>query len=533
MVKHAASSSIPLHARNGSRNSIHAAPRNGAGVGTSSSAATAGGGGGEGQNGHFDVIVCGGGPSGVAAALAAARRGSRTLLVERYGFCGGMATAALVNPFSGHAFHDQLAPVGKRASLIGGIFKEVALALHAGGGFGSVLMDAAFDEELLKRIYDAALVEAGVTVLYHTYLTGVRMAASAGISRIAEITTISRGGGGGAFSADVFVDCSGDGDLAAMAGCPFSVGRAGDGLTQAMTVSFRMANVDKRAMLAAGGMRPARALVEPYFQRALASGELHYPHRNFVHFYDYPRPGVLHFNMTRINRVSGLSAEDLTRAEIEGRRQAFVFGEWLMRNVPWFRNAFIDKVACQVGVRETRHIDGLYTMTMDDIVEARKFPDGITRSRYFIDIHNPTGALDPHQRPNGKGEVRSGFGPPPGDFYEVPYRCLVNAHCANLLVACRALSASHEAAAAVRVMATMHGVGEAAGIAASEAVRRACGVADVSGEWLRSQIPYMSEAPDYGAPWNVEEIFEQKETKVTEMKHEESLTSHSPLCASV
>lgn len=107
-----------------------------------------------------------------------------------------MATAALVNPFSGHAFHDQLAPVGKRASLIGGIFKEVALALHAGGGFGSVLMDAAFDEELLKRIYDAALVEAGVTVLYHTYLTGVRMSASSGIGRIAEITTISKGGGG-------------------------------------------------------------------------------------------------------------------------------------------------------------------------------------------------------------------------------------------------------------------------------------------------------------------------------------------------
>ncbi|AHF92266.1 glucose-inhibited division protein A [Opitutaceae bacterium TAV5] len=480
------------------------------------------------KNRRFDVIVCGGGPSGVAAALAAARRGCRTLLVERYGFCGGMATAALVNPFSGHAFHDQLAPVGKRASLIGGIFKEVALALHAGGGFGSVLMDAAFDEELLKRIYDAALVEAGVTVRYHTYLTGVRTKTTAG-KRITGIDTISKGGPE-AFSAEVFVDCSGDGDLAAMAGCPFSVGRPADGLTQAMTVSFRMANVDKRAMAAAGGMRPARALVEPYFQQALAAGELHYPHRNFVHFYDYPRPGVLHFNMTRINRVSGLSAEDLTHAEIEGRRQAFVLGEWLMRNVPWFRDAFVDKVACQVGVRETRHIDGLYTMTMDDIVEARKFPDGITRSRYFIDIHNPTGALDPHQRPNGKGEVRSGFGPPPGDFYEVPYRCLVNAHCPNLLVACRALSASHEASAAVRVMATMHGVGEAAGIAATEAVRRACGVTEIPGEWVRSQIAYMSEPPDYGTPWNVEKNFEQKETKATEMKNEETPMPHPAFC---
>ncbi|MDR1281357.1 MAG: FAD-dependent oxidoreductase [Opitutaceae bacterium] len=464
----------------------------------------------------FDVIVCGGGPSGVAAALAAARRGCRTLLVERYGFCGGMATAALVNPFSGHALHDQLAPVGKRASLIGGIFKEVALALHAGGGFGSVLMDAAFDEELLKSIYDAALVEAGVTVRYHTWLASIRMDGN----RILGIDTLSKGGRE-EFRAEVFVDCSGDGDLAAMAGCPFSVGRPADGLTQAMTVSFRMANVDKRAMAAADGMRLARALVEPYFQKALASGKLHYPHRNFVHFYDHPRPGVLHFNMTRINRVSGLSAEDLTHAEIEGRRQAFVLGEWLMRNVPWFRDAFVDKVACQVGVRETRHIDGLYTMTMDDIVQARKFPDGITRSRYFIDIHNPTGALDPHQRPNGKGEVHAGFGPPPGDFYEVPYRCLVNTHCPNLLVACRALSASHEASAAVRVMATMHGVGEAAGIAATEAAHRKCRVTDVSGEWLRSQISYMSEPPDYGAPWNAEKNFEQEETKATKMENED------------
>lgn len=446
----------------------------------------------------YDVVVCGGGPSGVAAALAAARRGRRVLLIERYGFCGGMATAALVNPFSGHAYHDQLAPEGRRASLIGGIFKEVALELAKGGGFGSVLMDAAFDEELLKRIYDALLIEAGVTVRYHTQLAGVRMEGS----RIHAVDTVSKGGRAG-FCAHAFVDCSGDGDLAAAAGCPFSVGRAEDGLTQAMTVSFRMANVDKSAMFAAGGMRPARALVEPYFQRALASGELHYPYRNFIHFYDYPRPGVLHFNMTRINRVNGLSTEDLTRAEIEGRRQAYVMGDWLVKTVPWFRHAFVDKIACQVGVRETRHIHGRYNMTMQDIVQARKFPDGITRSRYFIDIHNPTGAQDPHQKSGAKGEVAAGYGPPPGDYYEVPFRSLVNDVCPNLIVACRALSASHEAAAAVRVMATMHGVGEAAGIAAAEAANRGCDVADIPGAWVRSQIDYINQPPDAGEPWNL------------------------------
>lgn len=446
----------------------------------------------------YDIIVCGAGPSGVAASLAAARRGQRVLLVERYGFCGGMATAALVNPFSGHAFHDQLAPEGRRSSLIGGIFKEVALELSKGGGFGSMLMDAAFDEELLKHIYDTMLVQAGVKILYHTQLAGVHMDGR----RIQAIDTVSKSGRR-RFCAHTFIDCSGDGDLAAEAGCPFSVGRAKDGLTQAMTVSFRMANVDKCEMFAAGGMRPARALVEPYFQRALASGELNYPYRNFIHFYDYPRPGVLHFNMTRINRVNGLSAEDLTRAEIEGRRQAYLIGGWLVKTVPWFRHAFIDKIACQVGVRETRHIHGRYTMTMEDIVQARKFRDAVARSRYFIDIHNPTGAQDPHQKTGAKGEVHASFGPPPGEYYEVPFRSLVNDTCPNVIVACRALSASHEAAAAVRVMATMHAVGEAAGIAAAEAKTRGCDVAGIPGEWVRSQIDYIDQPPDTGEPWNI------------------------------
>lgn len=444
-----------------------------------------------------DVIVSGGGPAGVAAALAAARRGAKVLLLERYGFCGGMATAGLVNPWAGHAWHDHVDEQGgRRASLIGGIFKEVVQCLEAGGGFGSALSDSAFDEELLKRVYDGLLMEAGVRVRYHSYVTAVRMEGR----RLVSVAVASKGGGE-TFAAQTFIDASGDADLAALAGCEFTVGRPEDGLTQAMTVSFRMANVDKKAMLATGGLRKARALVEPYFQEALASGRLHYPWRNFVHFYDYPRPGVLHFNMTRINHVSGLNAEDLSLAEMEGRRQAYVLADWLRGAVPWFAEAYVEKIATQVGVRETRHIHGQHTMTQEDIVLARKFADGITRSRYFIDIHNPAGAKDVHQQEGAKGKVRADFGPPAGDFYEVPFRSLIPVDCPNLLVACRALSATHEAAAAVRVMATMHGIGEAAGIAAAEAAKKACDVSTISGEWVRGQIPYMAEGPDFGPPW--------------------------------
>jgi hypothetical protein len=444
---------------------------------------------------RYDVVVCGGGPAGVAASLAAARGGARTLLIERYGFCGGMATAALVNPWAGHEYRDPA--TGRRGSLIGGIFGEVVEELERRGGFGSALSPSAFDEELLKSVYDTALLAAGVTVRYHSFLCGVEKTGA----RLTGLRVLSKEGEQ-RFTAANFIDCSGDADLTARAGCAFQVGRAADGLTQAMTVSFRMANVDKSEMIAAGTIRKARALVEPYFQAALASGTLHYPYRNFVHFYDYPRPGVLHFNMTRINSVSGLSVEDLSKAEMEGRRQAYVIGDWLVRDVPFFRGAYIEKVATQVGVRETRHIHGAYTMTMEDIVGGRKFSDGVTRSCYFIDIHNPTGAQDLHQQADGRGAVKANFGPPPGDWYEVPFRSLIAPGCPNLIVACRALAATHEASAAVRVMATMHGLGEAAGIAAAEARRRGVDVTAIPGEWMRSQISYMHGGADYGPLWN-------------------------------
>ncbi len=183
----------------------------------------------------IDVIVSGGGPAGVAAALASARRGARTMLVERYGFCGGMATAGLVNPWAGHAWHDHVDEQEKpRASLIGGIFKEVNIKLMEDEGYGSVLSDSAFDDELLKRVYDKLLTEAGVLVQYHSFVASLSMDGR----RIRAVKVISKGGEE-MFEAKCFVDASGDADLAAMAGCEFTIGRPQDGLTQAMTVSFR------------------------------------------------------------------------------------------------------------------------------------------------------------------------------------------------------------------------------------------------------------------------------------------------------
>lgn len=443
---------------------------------------------------QYDVIVCGGGPSGVAAALGASLRGLKTLLIERYGFCGGMATAALVNPFSGHEY--TTADGAKNGSLIGGIFKQVVEMLNDRGGFGSVLSPAAFDEEKLKMIYDQLLLEAGVEIKYHSVIKRIKTA-----SNVIQSVEVYSKEGIKEYSGRIFIDCSGDGDVAAQAGVPVTVGRPEDGLTQAMTVSFRMANVDKRDMINTGHIRRARALVEPYFQKALSNGSLIYPYRPFIHFYDYPREGVLHFNMTRINEVSGLSVDDLTKSEIEGRRQAYLIGDWLIKNVPYFKNSSIEKIASQVGVRETRHIKGLYVMTQDDIRYGSKFDDGIVRSRYFIDIHNPKGAHDVQQKKGTAGALNHDFGPKPGDYYEVPYRSIVSARCDNLLIPCRALSATHEASAAIRVMATMHGIGEAAGIAAYLCLNQRAKTYELDGRQVRNEISYMNEAPDFDALW--------------------------------
>jgi hypothetical protein len=449
---------------------------------------------------RYDVIVCGGGPSGTAAAIAAGKSGARVLLVERYGFCGGMATSALVNPWAGHEY--QHPETGATGSLIGGIFKEIVRRLHESGGYGSALTDSAFDEERLKYVYDCMLQEAGVDALYHTMVTD----AVCESGRIVSIRTASKDGPG-VIEGKMFVDATGDADLASLVGCEWSLGRPADQLTQAMTVSFRMGNVDKGLMLehlrqrGEKGHKKARLLVEPYFQQAIKEGRLHFPYREWIHFYDYPHPGVLHFNMTRINKVNGLAAKDLSFSEREGRRQAYILADWLRREVPYFSESYLEKVACQVGVRETRHIKGLYMMTEHDITGARKFDDAIVRSRYFIDIHSPTGSGFDHESTEGYGAVATRFNVPDGDYYEVPYRSIVPERIDNLLVPCRALSANHEASAAIRVMATMTGIGEAAGIAASRAAELDLAAKEVDAGWLRGKLDYLDREADFDPLW--------------------------------
>ncbi|MCG3181175.1 MAG: hypothetical protein BIFFINMI_03550 [Phycisphaerae bacterium] len=434
---------------------------------------------------RWDVIVVGAGPAGVAAAVAAARGGCRVLLVERYGFAGGMATAAMVNPFAGNCYVNP--DTGGAGDIVEGVFAEVLERLRARDAVRRYLFDPdqtrfydAFNEAELRIVYDQLLADAGVGVLFHAVLSGVQ---AAGNGRI-EAVRVRLREGEQTLAADAFIDSTGDAELAALAGVPFDVGRPGDGLTQPMTTKFRMTGVDTDALLDAG-LFAGRARVNELFAAARDAGRLELPERDRLGFYEYPLPRSLHFNATRVVRLSGLSSWEMSQAEQQGRTQVRMLVDWLRAEAPWFRDARLAAMGPQIGVRETRRIRGRYCMTGDDVRAGARFDDGIMRSGYFIDVHNPEGGRDQHAEAADRKKFI------PRSYYEVPFRCLVPEGPANLLVACRAVSTDFEAHAAVRVMANMHGLGEAAGVAVALARRAGIAPAAVDGRQVRAAIGYL------------------------------------------
>jgi hypothetical protein len=257
------------------------------------------------------------------------------------------------------------------------------------------------------------------------------------------------------------VDCSGDGDVAAHAGAPFEIGRAEDGLTQPMTLFFRVAGVDDERVKDyvrdhPEDYRPYAGLV----QQARERGEFPIPRRG-IGLYRTLESGVWRINTTRILRRLGTSASDLTQAEIEGRQQVQALLRFFRGWLPGFERSELLDTATQVGVRETRRIAGEYTLTLDDLVTGRHFDDVIAMAGYPVDIHSPTD--------DGGGASAEWH---TANIYEIPYRSLVPRSIDGLLVAGRCISATHEALGAVRVMPPAFAMGQAAGTAAALAVER-------------------------------------------------------------
>ncbi len=412
-------------------------------------------------DGTYDVAVIGGGPGGVCAALAAAKNGMKVLLAERYGFLGGMATAGLVNPFMA------CSTAGKRLSSE--IFDQILLSL----ALENALDDEGFvfDDEVLKTVLDRMVLEQKIDLLLHTTF----LEAQTDGARIESVTLYNKSGII-KIRAGIYIDATGDGDLAASAGVPFEIGRPGDNACQPMTLCFKVAGVD--SSLNALQLRDA---LTPILLEAKMRGDVDQP-REDVLVFETLQKGVFHFNTTRVTGKSGICGFDLTKAEVEGRRQVFEVFRLFKDRFPGFSGASLIKTAAQIGVRETRRISGQYVISGEDVLEGRKFHDAIARSCYPIDIHNPVGS----------GTVLKHL--KEGDYYEIPYRSIVPCRVENLLTGSRCISSTHEAHSSLRIMPVVAAIGEAAGTAASIAVNDEVLPADIDGAVLKEML--LEEIPE-------------------------------------
>ncbi|MET0263564.1 MAG: FAD-dependent oxidoreductase [Rariglobus sp.] len=406
-----------------------------------------------------DVLVIGGGPGGIGAAVSAARNGAKTILVERFGSFGGTWTAGILSAIMPYPF-------------VKGLFLELVQRWSESGGWNTwgdkYGAGGSYDSETAKVVLDRFIVEAGVTPFFFAQASAVIREGN----RITGVIIESKEGRQ-VILAKVVIDSSGDGDVSALAGVPVEQGRAGDGAVQPMTMIFKMTGVDDDALEA---YRKIDLQLTTEWQAAKARGEVTIP-REDVLLGRNPRPGEWNFNTTRIVGKDGTKLRDVTDAMIEGRRQVFEVADFLRKRIPGFANAVVSETAPHIGVRETRRVRCDYTITADDIMNVTPVADCIARGNWFIDIHSPT----------GEGTERAH--PPEGSWYEIPYRSICAHGVDNLLVASRCIDSSHEAHAAIRITPQVMAIGEGAGAAAAIAVKAGyCDTRRVDSALLRETL---------------------------------------------
>ena len=433
-----------------------------------------------------EVIVVGGGPAGIGAAIASARNGAKTILVEQYGFLGGMATAGLVGPFMTSYGIDGKEPIIK------GIFRELVERMVAlGAAIDPAQVDGfsayggyhkyghehvtPFDPEGLKYVAQEMCVQAGVELKLHRFfLDALVEALPQGGSRVTGVIVAGKSGLE-AFRGEIVIDTTGDADVAARSGAPYEQGRKEDGRVQPVSLFFRVGNVDDAAVQAYMDDHPEDESFRNIVAEAMQRGEFAHT-KNWFTMFRTPRPGMWWANVSRVHNIDATDAEQLTRAEIEGHRQVLYLVDFMRRRLPGFANCALIDTGAQIGVRETRRIVGEYVLTADDVFQARRFEDGIARVSFPIDIHDPAGG--------------GGFfeGPRDGPYYTIPYRCLVPLQVENLLVAGRPISATHEAHGSLRVMPPCFATGQAAGTAAALALETDVAPRQVNVKLLRDSL---------------------------------------------
>jgi len=414
---------------------------------------------------EVDVLVCGGGPAGFSAAIAAARAGAKVLLVEQTNCLGGIATAG------GHNHICLFTEWGTDVRVVGGVPYEMAERVER-AGYGKVRGGSVdFELDGMKLVLERMAAEAGVRLLYHTQAAGA-------VVEGGEVggAFIQNKSGRQAVLARRVVDATGDADVAAAAGAPHEVGRGGDGACQPATLMFSIGGVDWDRVCE---FRAGNGNLDEVWKQAQDAGDMEpFQSRLMGWWWTPTRPDQVGVNFTHITGVDATDAADVTTATVEGRRQAFHMVDVFRKYVGGMESCYLLSTASLLGVRESRRIVGEVVLSEDDLVARRDWPDAVCYGSFFIDIHNCTG-------PGMDGET---WRPATGFRYPIPYRAMLPRAVENLLVAGRCISVTHKALGSTRVMPQCAALGEAAGAAAALSLRAGCPPADLPAEALRDHL---------------------------------------------
>lgn len=427
----------------------------------------------------YDIVIAGGGISGCMAAIAASRLGAKTLLIDKHGFLGGTLTACGTGPMM--SFH-----AGKK-QVVRGITDEIVQNLvrknlstgHIFDTTGCTDSVTPFSAEGLKRELETVILESGGEVLYHTTIYQTNCDAS-GIKSI----KVCHSGGTDEIASKIFIDASGDGQLSFLAGAPTRLGRESDGKCQPVTLNIRMngidipklrayikssaedfpeqavdtTRIDKAPRLSVGGF-------DKIYDEATANNELNIP-RKGVLFFETDVPGEIIINTTRVTNIDPTNPHDLTKAEIEARRQASDLVRVLTSRAPGFENAKLMYTGPAIGIRQSRQIVGKHILTGEELLSCKRFEDVIAHGGYPVDIHSPDDEKVFAKRLK------------PGEYYDIPYCTMIN-EIPNLITVGRCISADFEAQSALRVSPIAGAIGHAGGVAAAICVKNSCIAADV------------------------------------------------------